>query len=338
MRLVFFGTPPFAVPTLDRLTDDPSFEVTLVVTQPDRPAGRGRRIERSAVAEAAHARGLPLYQPASLRDPASRQPLAEQAADLFVVAAFGLIFGPKTLALPRLGCVNVHASLLPRLRGAAPIVVAVVAGDDQTGVSLMLMDPGLDTGPILAAVAEPVRPDDTAGSLGDRLAHLGADLAAAALPRFAAGVLPPTPQPSLGATLTRPLTKADGWLDWEQPALDLERRIRAMLPWPRAWTTLGRETLQVHAARVVAGETGHPPGTIVGAGPRLIVACSRDALELLEVQPAGGRPMTSPSFLAGRRDLPSRLGEVGAPPPQPALAVPVGASPSAVEGSGSPAG
>ncbi len=323
MRVVFFGTPAFAVPTLERLATDGRFELSLVVTQPDRPAGRGRRVESSAVAGAARAHGLPLYQPASLRESSARRPLAEQNADLFVVAAFGLVFGPKTLALPRLGCVNVHASLLPRHRGAAPIVAAIAAGDAQTGVTLMRMDAGLDTGPTLAIAAEPIAPDDTADTLGDRLARLGAELAVATLPRYAAGEVVPVPQPALGATLTRPLSKADGWLDWERPAVELERQIRAMSPWPGAWTTLDGAPLRIHEARIAPISLRHPPGSLVLDGDRLVVACGRDGLTIVGLQIPGGRPMAAGAFLRGRRDLPERLGETGAPPPRPPLIIPV---------------
>lgn len=323
MRVVFFGTPRFAVPTLERLAADDRFQVALVVTQPDRPAGRGRRLETSAVAEAARARGLPLYQPPTLRAAAGRRPLAEVGADLYVVAAFGLIFGPKTLALPRLGCVNVHASLLPRYRGASPVAAAIAAGDAESGVTLMLMEAGLDTGPVLASVEEPIRPDDTTGSLTERLALLGAELTIRALPRYAAGELAPQPQPPAGASLTRPLTKADGWLDWSRPAVELERLVRAMSPWPGAWTTFGEAgPLRIHAAAVAADDAGEPPGTLLVDHRRLRAACGRGTLELTTVQLAGGRPLPAAAFLAGRRELPRRLGERGGPGERRPLVVP----------------
>ena len=324
MRTVFFGTPAFAVPTLERLTADPRFDVVLVVTQPDRPAGRGRRLEPSPVREAAAALGLPVYQPTTLREPAARQPLAAVGADLFVVAAYGLIFGPKTLALPRLDCVNLHASLLPRYRGASPIPAAILAGDERTGVSLMRMEPGLDTGPVIAVAEEPIRADDTSATLTARLAELGAGLAVDALPRFGAGELLPVPQPTAGASLTRPLVKADGWLDWSRAAQDLERRVRAMWPWPRAWTTLDHTTMQVHQARVLPGEPGAEPGRLLDSRAGLAVACRCDALILEIVQPAGGRAMTGSAFVAGRRPASSeRFGAVGAPAPVPPLVRPV---------------
>ncbi len=315
MRIVYFGTPAFAVPPLRRLAAEPWADLVLVVTQPDRPAGRGRRIERSAVGSAADGLGLPVYQPASLRDPAARRPLADARADLFLVAAFGLIFGPKTLALPPLGCLNLHASLLPRYRGASPIPAAILSGDDRTGVTLMRMAPGLDTGPIVAGAEEPILPDDTSSSLTARLADLAARLAAETLPGYAAGALTPTPQESAGASLTRPLVKADGWLAWERPALELERRIRALWPWPRAWTTVAAATVQVHRATVVPSAVGTPPGTVLDARSSLTVACGRDALRLDTVQPAGGRAMSGRDFAAGQRLVAgARVGLTGAPP------------------------
>ena len=197
LRVVFFGTPAFAVPTLAGLAADDQFEVALVVTQPDRPAGRGRRLEASAVAQAARELGLPLYQPSTLRE---REPRANRSPrsrpTCFVVAAYGLIFGPRTLALPRLGCVNVHASLLPRYRGASPVAAAILAGDETSGVTLMGMEPGLDTGPIIAAAEEPIQPDDTTERLTARLAAIGGDLTVASLPLLAAGELVPVDQPA----------------------------------------------------------------------------------------------------------------------------------------------
>jgi methionyl-tRNA formyltransferase len=234
-----------------------------------------------------------------------------------------VIFGAKTLGLPRLGCINLHASLLPRYRGASPIAAALIAGDAVSGVTLMLMEPGLDTGPIIATVEAPVAGEDTTATLGERLGRLGGELAVNELPRFAAGELVPRPQPAGGASLTRPLTKADGWLDWSRPATKLERRVRALWPWPRTWTTLAGDVLQVHAAEVVAGGPSLPPGRLLDGRPELVVACGRDALRLTTVQPAGGRPMSGTAFLAGRRPRPSIFGDLGAPPPQPALITPL---------------
>lgn len=323
MRVVFFGTPEFAVPTLRLLAEDPTFELSLVVTQPDRPAGRGRRSERSPVALEAARRGLPLYQPESLRSEAARAPLVAAGADLFVVAAFGLIFGRRTLAIPRLGCVNVHASLLPRFRGASPIPAAILSGDRETGVTLMLMEQGLDTGPTIAAAAEPIAPDDTTESLTSRLGRLGATLVAEALPRYADGALRPTPQPAAGASLTRPLTKADGWIDWSLEAVPLERHVRAMWPWPRAWTTFAGEPLQIHRARLAPERLEAAPGQVRWTGEALLVACGAGALRLDAVQPPGRRPMSGAAFAAGRDLSEARLGATGAPIALPPIVTPV---------------
>jgi methionyl-tRNA formyltransferase len=323
VRLVYFGTPDFAVPTLRRLVHDSQFEVALVVTRPDRPAGRGRRPEASPVAISARELGLRCYQPETLRSAEARAPLIEAAADLFVVAAFGLIFGPKTLGIPRIGCVNVHASLLPRYRGAAPIPAAILNGDRETGVTLMRMEAGLDTGPVLGAWPEAIRAADTTESLTRRLADIGANLAVDLLPVYTRGELTPAPQPEFGATLTRPLTKADGWLDWTRPATELERAVRAFWPWPRAWTTDGERIVQVHEAAVVPGLVAKPPGTVIADSGELVVACGEDALRLITVQAAGGKPLSAAQYLAGRRQRASTLGRHGAPTPQPPLIVPM---------------
>ena len=322
MRIVFFGTPSFAVPILNRLAHDSQFDVRLVVSQPDRPAGRGRRLEASPVIVAAGELGLPTYQAATLRTGEAREPLAAVEADIFVVAAYGLIFGAKTLALPRLGCINVHASLLPRYRGAAPIPAAILAGDRETGVTLIKMEAGLDTGPMLAAQVIPIEPRATTESLTAQLAELGADLAARTLPQFAKGAVPPIRQPAAGASLTRPLTKADGWVDWNRSATELERAVRAFWPWPRAWTTLDSTPLQIHQAVVAPAVDDGIPGTVV-ANRELVVSCGEGALRLSRIQAAGGKPVSDSEFLAGRRAPVSRLGEHGAPPLSPPLIMPL---------------
>lgn len=314
MRIVFFGTPEFAVPTLRRLAEMPEVEVALVVTQPDRPSGRGRRLERSAVGQAAAGLKVPVFQPAGLRAEADRQPLADAHADLFVVAAYGVIFGPKTLALPRLGCVNVHASLLPRYRGASPVAAAILLGERRTGVTLMRMEPGLDTGPVIAAAAIDVEPTDTTASLMDRLALVGADLIGGTLGEYAAGTRPPVPQPERDASLTRLLSKDDGWLDWEQPADQLERHVRAMWPWPRAWTTVGEPRLQIHRATVVPHLGEEPSAGVLQIRPDFVVSTGDGALRLDVVQAAGSRPMPGDDFAAGRGiEVGTYIGIAGAP-------------------------
>lgn len=320
LTVVFFGTPEFAVPPLRALAADPRFAVTLVVTQPDRPAGRGRRLESPAVKRAAAALGLPVHQTGALRTAAERTPLVASEADLFVVAAFGVIFGPKTLSIPHLGCVNVHASLLPAYRGASPVAAALLGGEGRTGVSLMVMARGLDTGPVVATADLGIAPTDTTASLTGRLSELGADLAVAAIPRYAAGELIPRPQ-GPEATLTRPLVKADGRLDWARPAEELERRVRAMWPWPRAWATLGGDeghaVLQVHAAKVAPASTAADavPGTVLAVGGKLAVATGDGRLVLETAQLPGGRPLAGNALLTGRRLGHGQvLGRAGAPP------------------------
>ncbi|HEU0113319.1 MAG TPA: methionyl-tRNA formyltransferase [Thermomicrobiales bacterium] len=326
MRVVFFGTPDFATPTLEALAADAQFDVRLVATQPDRPAGRGRKIERSPVARAAERLGLPLYQPASLKTEEARAPLAAADADVFVVAAFGLIFGRRTLALPRRGCVNVHGSLLPNYRGASPVAAAILRGDRESGVTLMAMEPGLDVGPAIATVRVPIAPDDTTATLMVRLANAGARLTREKLPAFLRGEIAPTPQPAAGASLTRPLTKADGWLDFTQPAAELERQVRAMWPWPRAWTTLGDEPLQIHAAAVVAADADAAalaPGAMIVRDGQLLAATGDGWLRLDLLQPAGGRPMRGAAFAAGHGLDGVRLGQAGAPLALPPIVTPL---------------
>jgi methionyl-tRNA formyltransferase len=316
LRVVFFGSPEFAVPTLQSLAVSPAFEVALVVTQ----AAKGR----SAIEEAADALGIPVYKPHTLRDPASREPLIAAKPDLFVVAAFGLIFRQRTLDIPRLGSINVHPSLLPKYRGASPIVAAIASGDHETGVALMVMDVGIDTGAVVSQERMVIADDDTSESLGGRLARMGAEMAARDIPRWVEGELVALPQVSSEASLTRTLSKADGWIDWTRSAGNIERLIRAMWPWPRAWTTTHGSPIQIHGAKIVAVENDqHEPGEVVQARRRLIVACGEDALEILTVEPAGRRAMAASAYLNGVRAPIVRLGDAGAPEPVPPLIVAV---------------
>jgi methionyl-tRNA formyltransferase len=321
VRVVYFGTPSFAVPALAAMAADQRFEIALVVTQPDRPSGRGRKLEPPAVAAEARRLQLPLYQPSSLRTAEARRPLADADADVFVVAAFGLIFGRATLALPRLGCLNLHGSLLPRYRGASPVQAAILCGDNRTGITLMKMNVGLDTGDSIATIEAPVQSDDTTETLMARLAEASAQLAVDAIPEFAAGRLTPAPQPTAGASVTRMLTKADGWLDWNEPATVLARRVRAMWPWPRAWTTSDGEVVQVHAASAVPGQFVGESGAGRVHGGALLVACGDGGLTLDVVQPSGRRPMPGAGFAAGRPG-PFVFGVSGAPEPMPPLVQP----------------
>ena len=307
LRLVFAGTPEFAVPHLHACRRD-NVEIVAVYTQPDRPAGRGRALAASPVKQAALALGVPVEQPPSLRDAAAVARLRALAPDLIVVVAYGLILPRKVLAIPRLGCWNVHASLLPRWRGAAPIQRAVLAGDAKTGVCLMQMDAGLDTGPVLLRRERAIDATDTGGSLHDALAALGAGLLGAGLERVLAGLpLPAEAQPQDGVTYAHKLDKAEARLDWSEPAHALERKVRAFDPWPVAEARLGGEVLRVWRAAVLPGPaqgaSAHP-GDIVAAGRDGIdVACADGVLRLLEVQRAGGRRVAAGDFVNARPDL-----------------------------------
>jgi len=298
-RIAFFGTPAYAVPTLRALAADPRFEVKAVIAQPDRPAGRSHRLSVSAVKEVALDLGLPILQPATLRNESIRAQLREMQSDLFVVAAYGQIFGTPILQMPRLGCVNLHASILPAYRGAAPIPAAILSGDTETGVTLMLMERGLDTGPIIATAVMPINSAHTTETLTSDLADLGANLATMALPRFVAGELEPVPQPP-GATKVRQLTKADGQVDWSKPAIVIERHIRAMWPWPRAWSTTGATSLQIHVARAQAESNPANHGDVLELRGELAVGTGAGLLIVQRGQVAGGKAMTGTELLRGR--------------------------------------
>jgi methionyl-tRNA formyltransferase len=303
-RIVFMGTPDYACPALGTLEQAKGVEVALVVTQPDRAAGRGRKFVAPPVKVTAERLGLRVYQTASLKTAELRQPIVDAQPDLIVVAAFGLILGRSILELPPLGCVNLHASLLPKYRGAAPISAAILRGDPVTGVTLMEMERGLDTGPILATLQADITPSDTTESLTGRLATIGAVLLEKNLGGLLDGVAVATPQPA-GATLTRPLGKADGWIDWTKPADQIERHIRAMWSWPRAWTTLPTgEPLQVHAASIASDgvSANDEPGTIRASRAGVRVQCGDGALVIDRGQLPGGKPLTSPQ-LASRKDF-----------------------------------
>ncbi|GAP37770.1 methionyl-tRNA formyltransferase [Piscinibacter sakaiensis] len=295
---MFAGTPEFAAVALEALVAA-GHHVSLVLTQPDRPSGRGLKPQPSAVKARALAAGLPVAQPRSLRlagrypdeAAAARAQLEAARPDAMVVAAYGLILPAWVLALPRLGCLNIHASLLPRWRGAAPIHRAIEAGDTETGITIMQMDEGLDTGPMLLREAVAIAPDDRTGTLHDRLAALGARLLLDALPRWAEGRLPAQAQPPEGVTYAAKVDKAEAVVDWAAPAAVIERRLRAFDPAPGASTTLGGEVLKLWAARVEAGAAPPAaPGTVLSAtDDGLRVACGEGVLCLTEVQRAGGR-------------------------------------------------
>lgn len=295
MRIIFAGTPEFAALALEALLAA-GHTVPLVLTQPDRPAGRGMHLVPSAVKGIADQHGLVVYQPQRLKEAASHQPLRDAAADLMVVAAYGLILPQAVLDLPRLGCVNIHASLLPRWRGAAPIQRAIAAGDQETGITIMRMDAGLDTGPMLLRAALPIDGDDNAAMLHDKLARLGAGLVVKALADFE--TLVSVPQPSDGVTYAAKIDKSEAALDWRRPAHELERQIRAFNPFPAATASLDATTLKVWRAslRTEAGA----PGTVLQADDHgILVACGEGALCLTELQKPGGKRLPARDFLNG---------------------------------------
>ncbi len=307
--VVFMGTPDFAVPTLQTLIE--TQEVAGVVTQPDRPAGRGRQTRPSAVKVAAEKADIPVYQPASLRSEEAAAPIRHWRPDIIVVAAFGQILRPHLLGLPPHGCLNVHASLLPRWRGASPIQHAIMAGDAETGVTLMQMDEGMDTGPTYVERATAIRADDTAASLHDRLAELGAIMVGECLDAIVSGRLTPQPQDESRVTYAPLIKKEDGRLDWKRSAGELDRHIRAMTPWPGAFTTWRGNHLKVMQAFPVQKRLPWAePGTLVAYGDTAAVRTGDGGLELGKVQLAGKRQMNIRDFLRGQPDIiGSRLGE-----------------------------
>lgn len=306
LRILFAGTPEFAVPPLAALIEA-GHPVIAVLTQPDRPAGRGRQVRPSPVKAFASRHGLEVLQPARLRDPSVTATLEALRVDLMVVAAYGLILPPDTLGLPRHGCWNIHASLLPRWRGAAPIARAIEAGDTETGVCIMRMEAGLDTGPVYACERTPISADDTAGTLHDRLSEMGASVLMRCIGQLLAGDLPePVPQGKTGVTYANKVEKPEARIDWDQPAVGLERRIRAFNPWPVAWCELGGERLRIWRASALPRESPAAPGQVLSAGPEGIdVGTAAGVLRLLEVQRPGGRPLPAGEYLRARPLVPA---------------------------------
>lgn len=298
IRVVFMGSPDFAVSTLRRLVEH--YPVVGIVTQPDRPAGRGRFLTPPPVKELAVSLGIELIQPQKLREPDAQAKLKEWAPDLIVVTAFGQILRKSVLELPRYGCVNVHASLLPRWRGAAPIQAAVLHGDRASGATIMLMDPGIDTGPMLAQRETEIRPGETAGQLSERLAEQGADLLIQTLPGYLSGAIQPQPQDDALSTYAPMITKEEGKLDFQQPAEALERRIRAFQPWPGAFLDWQGQPLKIQRAHVEPCP-GFQPGQRCVIGGLPAVATPSGCLVLDELQPAGKRSMPGQEFLRGSR-------------------------------------
>lgn len=320
-RLIYMGTPEFACPALEMLVARTDVEVALVVTQPDRPSGRGRRMQSTPVAQLAERCAVPVYRAGSLRTSASRQPIVDARPDLIVVAAFGLILGRSVLQLAARGCVNLHASLLPFYRGANPIAAAIHDGAETSGVTLMRMERGLDTGPMYASDEVDINGDDTTTSLTPRLAESARNLLDRHLSDLLAGTLTPVPQSS-GATCTRPMTKDDGWIDWRANAVNIERHVRAMWAWPRAWTTLPNgERVQVHRSHVVDQDAGEP-GVVTG-GDAIAIATSHRSLVLDMVQLPGGMPVPGVSLLSRGVVMPGEvLGTEQPPEPATPLVIP----------------
>ena len=303
LRIVFAGTPDFAVPSLRAAAQ--RGEVVAVYTQPDRPAGRGRELQASPVKLEALKRGIPVLQPESLKTEISRDALRALQPDLMVVVAYGLLLPQRILEIPKFGCWNVHASLLPRWRGAAPIQRAIEAGDRETGACLMQMEKGLDTGPVLLRQSIAVGESETGGQLHDRLSELGAQVLADGLGLLRAGIRPvPQPQPAEGATYAHKLDKAEAKLDWQLPAVVLANKVRAFNPWPMAEAELAGDRVRIHGAVALPLAHQATPGTLLAAGRDGIdVACGDGALRIRVLQRAGGKAITAADYLNARREL-----------------------------------
>lgn len=307
-RVVFLGTPALAVPTLAAVAA--RHQVLGVATQPDRPRGRGRKPQVSPVKAWALEHAISVVQPSTWRDAVTRQALEALVPDVLVVVAYGLLLPAEVLAIPARGCVNLHTSLLPRHRGASPIQAAILAGDQMTGVTTMLMDEGLDTGPVLEQVQIPVNSDDTAASLGDRLADVGADLMLSTLDGLAAGTLQPRAQDPAAATMTRLIRKQHGRIDWQQEGSQIDRQVRAMQPWPSAWTQWRGTRVQVWSVEPVSGLPPAVRGRVERADSELHIGCGDGTVRIDCLQRAGGKSMTAVEFLRGARLQPGeRFGE-----------------------------
>jgi methionyl-tRNA formyltransferase len=308
-NLVFMGSPQFAVPALDALARDHT--ILAVFAQPDKPAGRGQQLAAVPVKEWASARGLPIQQPASFRkDPQAIDVLRALKPAVIVVAAYGLILPQAVLDVPPFGCLNVHGSLLPRHRGAAPIAAAILAGDAETGITIMKMDAGLDTGPLLSTAREPIRPDDTTASLSERLSFIGAQLMANTLPKYLGGEIVPQPQPQDGATYSPKIAKADAQIDWRRPAAEIEHKVRAYMPWPGTHSLWNGQMVKIMKAGISpTGALRRDLGSGIGDQAGLVVKLSDGAigvvagegvLVLKEIQLAGRKAMQAGDFVRGQ--------------------------------------
>lgn len=306
MRIAFAGTPEFAAFALLALIEA-DHEIALVLTQPDRKSGRGMKLTPSPVKQLALAHALPVHQPVSLKHPDAYMSLIEAKVDVMVVAAYGLILPPPLLGLPTYGCLNIHASLLPRWRGAAPIQRAILAGDQQSGVCIMQMEAGLDTGPVLLSHPVPIAVDDTGGTLHDKLAPLGARLIVEALDKLPAGALHAVAQPAEGVTYAAKLSKQEAEIDWSETADTIERKVRAFNPFPVAQTRFRGETLRLWQARAKGGFRATPGQVIRADAEGVLVACGQGALAITELQQAGGKRLAAAPFLAGHRIEPGEV-------------------------------
>jgi methionyl-tRNA formyltransferase len=303
MNLIFCGTPQFAVPTLERLIAE-KFPIQLVITNPDEPRDRGHKVQPSAVKEAALRHGLPIYQPAKLRTEEARNFISQYRPDAIVIVAYGQIVPQWMIDLPPYGCINLHASLLPKYRGAAPIAWAIIRGEKETGVTTMKIDAGMDTGEVLLERREPIHDDDTTETLSQRLSVIGADLMVETLRKLERGEIVPRPQDSRFATLAPRLKKEDGLIDWTRPADEIARRVRGLVPWPGAYTSFRDKQLHIWRAEPVpaAGEAAIAPGTLLLDGGRLAVACGAGTMLVLhEVQLEGRKRLGARDFVNGAR-------------------------------------
>ncbi|BAW81017.1 methionyl-tRNA formyltransferase [Candidatus Nitrosoglobus terrae] len=301
MQIIFAGTPDFAAIILHQILEA-GYPVKAVYTQPDRPSGRGRHLTPSPVKIIAIEQQIPIYQPITLRDKASQDQLAALTPDILIVAAYGLILPAAILQIPPLGCINVHASLLPHWRGAAPIQRSLLAGDKETGVSIMQMDSGMDTGAVLHIISHPIQPNDTAATLHNDLARLGATALLQCLPLLAEGTITAIPQDESQACYAPKIHKKESWINWSQSAVQLERQIRAFNPWPIAQTQIQNQILRIWSAAVLTQKTEALPGTVISANKTGINVATGDgrALNLLEVQPTGKRIMAVQNYLNAR--------------------------------------
>lgn len=307
MRIVFAGTPEFAVPPLRALLDSPH-DICGVYTQPDRPAGRGRKLTPSPVKVLAQESGLPVFQPETLKDETAQAQLRNLKPDLMVVVAYGLLLPRAVIDIPPLGCINIHASLLPRWRGAAPIQRSILAGDSETGVTIMYIEPRLDAGPMLLKKACPIGPDDTAGDLHDRLSRIGAEALLETLPLIDAGTAQPEIQDESLVTHAAKINKDDAQLDWSRPAAELQCQVRAFNPWPVAETVYRNQILRVWRATVVPASRSEPPGTLLIDGENLDVVTGHDCLRLLEIQLPSGKRISARDFINGHPETGLMLG------------------------------